>query len=728
MTAPTFLRAATSADGAEVQLTYSENLNAITAPSTAFDVRVDGSQASIAQAVTSGTNVLLSLTSSILPGQSVSVGYSAPANNALATNLAIQNVAGNDAASFGSTTVTNNSTALSTSQLNFSSSSLALGVDSIPNAVAVADFNNDRKPDLVAADAKTSDPRARIFLGNGSGGFAAGGSQAVGALPWSITASDFNSDGNVDVATADNVGQSISVLLGDGTGNLATASTYSAGPIIGISTPRPRQVTSVDLNLDGKTDLVWTVTYGQTVDGRLGVLLNNGSFNPFLNVNPTFYSIGKNPYGLVATDLNRDGKPDLVSANSPNPGDGSISVLLGVGDGTLQQAQQTIVGFKPRYLSNGDYNRDGRQDLALTLSEPENLVQILLGDGTGSFASQTSYSLGTGSGPRDVINKDLNSDGILDLAVSTIYGDSVSVLLGNGHGSFATRKVFPAGDAATMMASGDFDSDGRVDLAVANNNSQNLSVLLNRTPPPTSYFVDNSQASFLDRSPPGVHVQLIDTDLDGLREAVTDKQGFPIDGNRDGYPDANQRDVTGLRLIGDGSFVADYGAISVADGIILRNAHTIIPNVSGRLNISDPFGRTTEASYPINAINSFIGAVSFQVFGFAAGQLLTTTIHLPKGAAENPTIYFGFNHQTNTFERYADHLGNPLYTFLDQNKDGKSDSVQLILSEGDQRWDLDGALNGSIQVSGFAAILNSPSSSLTPVDDMPWLISLLQNL
>lgn len=261
MTEPTFLRAATSSDGAEVQLTYNETLNSTTAPSTAFDVRVDGSQASIAQAATSGSNVVLSLTSSILPGQSVSVSYQAPATNAATTNQAIQNVAGNDAASLSSTTVTNNSTALSASLLNFSSSSLPLGADSIPQAVAVADFNNDRILDLVAADAKATDARARVFLGNGSGGFAASGSQSVGANPFSITASDFNGDGNADVATANYSGQSISILLGDGAGNLSTASNNAA--VDGQpNNPKPRQIVSVDLNLDGKTDLAWTVTYG----------------------------------------------------------------------------------------------------------------------------------------------------------------------------------------------------------------------------------------------------------------------------------------------------------------------------------------------------------------------------------------------------------------------------------------------------------------------------------
>ena len=715
-TAPTFVSAATSGDGAEVQLTYSETLGSTTAPPSAFNVSVDGSQASIARATTSGSNVILSLTSSIQPGQSVSVGYTAPPpNNSVTTNSAVQDAAGNDASSLNPTTATNNSTALSNSSLNFSSTSIATRADSVPQDVAAADFNSDGILDLAVADAKASDPRARIYLGDGTGGFTAGSSQPVGLLPWSITANDFDGDGDADVATANTNDNSVSVLLGDGNGNLSAASTINGGPTVPGANPKPRYIINLDCNLDGRTDLAWTISYGPTTGGKLGVLINNDSPNPFLGVAPTFYTIGTNPYGLVATDLNSDGKADLIAANSPTSGgadvNGSISVLLSNGDDTFQSAQSTSVGIKPRYLSSGDYNRDGKQDLALTLSEDENKVQILLGNGSGGFSSPTSYALGSDSGPRDVISDDFNADGILDLAISTIYADSISVLRGNSNGSFGTRKVFAAGDGPLLMASGDFNRDGHPDLAIANNDSSNFSILLNRTTiqrstgsggitTATNLEVSRTPA---DNTPQGVTVQAIDSDGDGLREAITDRTGRIIDGNRDGIADAEQAHVTGLRLMSDGSFSTDYGAVAASDGVILSDAHCITPSDNGHFSVIARDGATVEAALPYGVTDRFIGAVSFTLSGIAAGTTTTGTIHLPSGLSESPNAYIRFNYLTNQFEDYTDAQGKPLYALIDSDSDGKTDAIELNLTDGDLRWDRDGVANGIIEDPGFAA-------------------------
>jgi len=715
-TAPTFVSAATSVDGAEVQLTYSETLGSTTAPPSAFNVSIDGSQASIARATTSGSDVILSLTSSIQPGQTVSARYTAPPlDNSVTTNSAVQDIAGNDASSLNPTAVTNNSTALSDSSLNFSSTSVATGTDSAPQDIAAADFNRDGILDLVVADAKASDSRARIYLGDGTGRFTTGSSQPVGRLPWSITANDFDGDGDADVATANNLDNSISVLLGDGNGNLLASQTINGGPIVSGANTRPRYITNLDCNLDGRVDLAWTISYGPTTGGKLGILINNGSLNPFLGVAPTFYTIGTNPYGLVATDLNGDGKADLIAANSPTAGgadvNGSISVLLSNGDSTFQSAQSTGVGIKPRYLSSGDYNRDGKQDLALTLSEDENKVQILLGNGSGGFSSPTSYALGSDSGPRDIISQDFNADGILDLAVSTYYTGSISVLLGNGNGTFGTRKVFTAGDGPLLMASGDFNRDGQPDLAVANNNSSNFSILLNRTTIQRSTGSGGitgaakleASRTPADNTPQGVTVQAIDSDGDGLREAVTDRNGRIIDGNRDGLADAEQAHVTGLRLISDGAFSADYGAVAVAPGVILSATQCITPSENGRFSVIARNGGTVETALPYGVSNNFIGAISFTVSGIASGATTRATIHLPSGLDQSPNAYIRFNYLTNQFEDYTDAQGKPLYALIDSNSDGKTDAVELTLTDGDLRWDRDGAANGIIEDPGFAA-------------------------
>ena len=726
ITAPSFVSAATSSDGAQVTLTYSEPLSTTTAPTTAFNVSVDGSAASVTQATTSGTDVRLGLATSILPGQSVSVSYTAPTNNAATSNAAIQDTTGNDAASLSATPVTNNSSVINNSALNFTGSIITVGSgDSIPEGIVTADFNNDGVADLAITDVKGSDPRARIYLGNGSGGFTAGGTQTVGINPTSIAAGDFNGDNKFDVAVANYSDRTISVLSGDGSGNLLAGSTFNAGApytvtIGGVPTnttnPRPRIIISGDFNSDGKADLAWTNDYdnvsGTEVAGTIGIAINNGTATPFSSVTATG-TIGNNPYGLIATDLNGDGKLDLIAANSPSTGNGSISALLGNGNGTFQSAVNTTVGTRPRYFAAGDFNRDGKQDLALSQTISDNNLRILLGNGSGGFSSQSTLSMGVEAAPRGVISADFNADGYLDVAVSSVAGDNVSIFLGSGDGNFNTRKVFAAGDAAYWMASADFDRDGLPDLAITNDSatSSSITLLLNRTTIQRySSSSETTRAAKIeasrtpaDNAPEGVSVQAIDSDGDGLREAVTDRDGRIIDGNRDGIADAEQAHVTGLRLIGDGALSTDYGAVAVAPGVILSDTKCITPSENGSFSVIARDGGTVEAAIPYGVSNNFIGAVSFTMPGIATGASTTATIHLPSGLDERPNAYIRFNYLTNQFEDYTDIQGRPLYALIDSNNDGKTDAIELTLTDGDLRWERDGVANGIIENPGFAA-------------------------
>ena len=726
ITAPSFVSAATSSDGAQVTLTYSEPLSTTTAPTTAFNVSVDGSAASVTQATTSGTDVRLGLATSILPGQSVSVSYTAPTNNAATSNAAIQDTTGNDAASLSATPVTNNSSVINNSALNFTGSIITVGSgDSIPEGIVTADFNNDGVADLAITDVKGSDPRARIYLGNGSGGFTAGGTQTVGINPTSIAAGDFNGDNKFDVAVANYSDRTISVLSGDGSGNLLAGSTFNAGApytvtIGGVPTnttnPRPRIIISGDFNSDGKADLAWTNDYdnvsGTEVAGTIGIAINNGTATPFSSVTATG-TIGNNPYGLIATDLNGDGKLDLIAANSPSTGNGSISALLGNGNGTFQSAVNTTVGTRPRYFAAGDFNRDGKQDLALSQTISDNNLRILLGNGSGGFSSQSTLSMGVEAAPRGVISADFNADGYLDVAVSSVAGDNVSIFLGSGDGNFNTRKVFAAGDAAYWMASADFDRDGLPDLAITNDSatSSSITLLLNRTTIQRySSSSETTRAAKIeasrtpaDNAPEGVSVQAIDSDGDGLREAVTDRDGRIIDGNRDGIADAEQAHVTGLRLIGDGALSTDYGAVAVAPGVILSDTKCITPSENGSFSVIARDGGTVEAAIPYGVSNNFIGAVSFTMPGIATGASTTATIHLPSGLDERPNAYIRFNYLTNQFEDYTDIQGRPLYALIDSNNDGKTDAIELTLTDGDLRWERDGVPNGIIENPGFAA-------------------------
>jgi hypothetical protein len=133
------------------------------------------------------------------------------------------------------------------------------------------------------------------------------------------------------------------------------------------------------------------------------------------------------------------------------------------------------VGTNPASVAVGDFNGDGKLDLAVANSASNN-VSVLLGNGDGTFQAAVNYAVGTN--PASVAVGDLNGDGKLDLAVANIGSNNVSVLLGNGDGTFKAAVNYAVGSSPYSVAVGDFNGDGKLDLAVANPGSNNVSVLL----------------------------------------------------------------------------------------------------------------------------------------------------------------------------------------------------------------------------------------------------------
>ncbi|MFM6548257.1 MAG: FG-GAP-like repeat-containing protein, partial [Microcystis panniformis] len=202
-----------------------------------------------------------------------------------------------------------------------------------------------------------------------------------------------------------------------------------------------------------------------TVDGQ--AISVEMAFSP-----PTNFTVGNRPYSVTVGDFNGDGKSDLAVANANSS---YVSVLLGTGTGSFGTATNFTVGNGPRSVTVGDFNGDGKSDLAVANSYSNN-VSVLLGTGTGSFGPATNFTVGTG--PTSVTVGDFNGDGKSDLAVANVNSNNVSVLLGTGTGSFGTATNFSVGSLPNSVAVGDFNGDGKLDLAVANIVSSNVSVLL----------------------------------------------------------------------------------------------------------------------------------------------------------------------------------------------------------------------------------------------------------
>ncbi|HEV2426018.1 MAG TPA: FG-GAP-like repeat-containing protein [Terriglobia bacterium] len=173
------------------------------------------------------------------------------------------------------------------------------------------------------------------------------------------------------------------------------------------------------------------------------------------------FTTGNSPAALVTGDFNGDGKPDLAVANQA---DNTISILLGQPDGTFGPKTDYAVGESPSALAVADFNLDGKLDLAVTNST-DGTVSVLLGNGDGTFHPQAVYAVG--KSPSSVTAGAFNNASKnLDLAVANNADNTVSILIGNGDGTFAAQVTYAAGTAPASLITGDFRNDGKLDLVV----------------------------------------------------------------------------------------------------------------------------------------------------------------------------------------------------------------------------------------------------------------------
>jgi hypothetical protein len=336
-----------------------------------------------------------------------------------------------------------------------------------PWAVVVGDFNNDGIPDLAVANNNTNNV-VSVLLGNANGTFQSQLQCATGNTPVAIAVADFNGDGNLDMAVADQQGNAVSILLGNGKGGFATHVDYPTAYF-------PTAVTVGDFNGDGKLDLAVSAGNGNAISVLWGV--GDGTFQGQVNV-----GTGDIPYSVVTGDFNNDGKTDVAVANS---GSNTISVILNNGNETFQARTDYAAGTNPHAVATADFNGDGFLDLAVANSNcpafpscGPGTISIILGNGDGTFQAPANYSTGTDTDPYALAVGDFNGDNIPDLAVANYATNTVSLMLGAGDGTFGSPVAFPVESEPASVATGDFTADGNLDLVVANFHSNTVSVLL----------------------------------------------------------------------------------------------------------------------------------------------------------------------------------------------------------------------------------------------------------
>jgi len=184
------------------------------------------------------------------------------------------------------------------------------------------------------------------------------------------------------------------------------------------------------------------------------------------------YPAGNEPIFIAAGDFNRDGKPDLAVANY---WDNNIAIYLGRGDGTFNTPVTCNTGSNPTSIAVGDFDRDGKPDMAVTNSNDSN-VSIFIGNGDGTFAAAVNYS--TGPNSCYVATGDFNGDSNLDLVVVVGHGMNVWILQNAGDGTFVVVDQIVTGSSPTSAAVGDFNRDGKLDIAVTNSDSHSLTILI----------------------------------------------------------------------------------------------------------------------------------------------------------------------------------------------------------------------------------------------------------
>ncbi|MBZ5656961.1 MAG: VCBS repeat-containing protein [Acidobacteriia bacterium] len=300
---------------------------------------------------------------------------------------------------------------------------------------------------------------------------------------------DFNGDGKLDLVSADAAGPAFSVMLGNGDG------TFQPGNVIFLPTgsPAAEYIAVGDVNQDGRQDVLIRTASGPSLvlvylgDGRGGFSLAG----TYVTGNSGYGNL----HGMTLADLRGIGKLDIVATNRD---DNTISVLLGNGDGTFQSQVSFSVGpanTAPLDVAVGDFNKDGHLD-AVTV-DASNGISVLLGNGNGSFQAPTFYT--GGYSVSGVAVADLNRDGNLDIVISSWLG--ATVFLGTGGGAFAPGVSYgvPFGNS---IAIGDLNGDKKLDLVIADQYDSAVYALLGKGDgtfqPPVGYMTDwNSQSLVL---------------------------------------------------------------------------------------------------------------------------------------------------------------------------------------------------------------------------------------
>jgi hypothetical protein len=357
---------------------------------------------------------------------------------------------------------------------------LTLPVGLRPESIVTADLGNGHQDIVVLNQGQLPDriSSVSVLLGNGDGTFQPAITTSVLAGATSLAVGDFHGDGKPDLAIVSGLNNSVEILQGNGDG------TFQSNPLVipvgtqGAFFNGIELVAVGDFAHNGKLDLA----VANPGDNTVSVLLGNG--------NGTFQNrvdlpVGAAPVSVAAADLG-NGQIDLVVADHDSS---AVSVLLGHGDGTFGPAQNIDVNFPldgfnsaPLTVKVADFSGNGKPDILINQSVVfgfDTVLTVLPGNGDGTFQAPISHDTG-GSPLEGLAVGNFSGDGKLGFAAAAPNLGGAFVVSGNGDGTFAAPALLPSfGSNPFGVATADFQGDGLADLIVANTFSNTVSVLLN---------------------------------------------------------------------------------------------------------------------------------------------------------------------------------------------------------------------------------------------------------
>lgn len=373
----------------------------------------------------------------------------------------------------------------------------------------------------------------------------------TGNGPMAVAVAALDGDKNLDIITANADSNNVSFLLGQGNGTFEDVKHCDVGQ-------QPTAIAVADLNRDGVLDVVTTNAASHDVSVLLGRTPNANEpcpvFLPESRVQLDGMDVRPKPIAIAVTDINKDGRPDLVTANAKS---GNVAILLGNGDGTFAPARFVGVGAaqQPMAVAVADLNGDGRLDLVTANvtanhdgagdSLSHNLA-ILLRRENGAFVLEPLLRVGPAS--TAVAVADLDADNRPDLIVTTGDTDDVMVLRGRGDGTFTAAQRWQTGDRPVALAVADLDEDGRLDVVAADADSGDVAVLLGQNAPDSLFVTKPRQLEEVGARP--VAIALTARDNDGSLAIVTanaDSHDVVILSGANGTFTAEQRLTVGMQ-------------------------------------------------------------------------------------------------------------------------------------------------------------------------------------